>query len=89
VSIRSDLREGRELGVPLCCRLRWTIEYALNPDGEQAPARGIRLTPAGDEYVPCEIRHEAAVTHAEYEQLLALPGGTISTRALARYERTL
>jgi hypothetical protein len=83
VSVRSDLREGRELGIPLCCRLRFALEYALNPNGEQSLERGIRLTPSGDEYVPCRVVHEATVTHAEYEYLLNA-GGTITARALER-----
>jgi hypothetical protein len=84
VSIRSDLREGRELGFPLCCRIRFAVEYALNPESEQAPKRGIRFNRDRDEYVPCGVIHEAAVTHAEYERLLNLAGGTIRTHALER-----
>ena len=72
MSVRTDLREGREAGVPLCCRLRWTLTYRLNPDNEQALCRGISLTRRRrSEYVPCGILHRATFTHAEYENLLA------------------
>jgi hypothetical protein len=81
VSIRSDLRQGSELDIPLCCRLRFSLEYALNHDAEQSLKRGIRLTRNGDPYVPCLLFHEAAVTHAEYEMLLNA-GGTITAHAL-------
>jgi hypothetical protein len=49
VTLRSDLREGRELGAPLCCRLRFALQYAINPEAEQALKRGVRLTRNGDE----------------------------------------
>jgi hypothetical protein len=85
VSIRfATLLEGRELGAPLCCVLRYTLEEALNPDAEQCVQRGVRFKRNGDEYVPCLILHQAAVTHAELNELLSLLGGTIHTRALER-----
>jgi hypothetical protein len=87
MTIRSDLRQGRELGAPFCCRVRFALEYALNPDGEQSLKRGVRLTRDGDEYVPCRVLHQADYTHAEYEALLSQPGGTISTRANERTRR--
>lgn len=81
MSIRFDLREGRKLGAPICCRWRWSIEYALNPDRDLAIERGIRFTDNGDEYVPCHVFHEAAMTHAEYEHLSNVPGTTYYARA--------
>lgn len=72
MSVRTDLCEGREAGVPLCCcRLRFAIEYALDPDHEQAVHRRISLTRTLIEYVPCGIFHRATITHADYEQTLA------------------
>jgi hypothetical protein len=70
VSIRSDLREGRDLGVPLCCRARFALEWALAPQREQAVRRGICFNREQIEYVPCGIFHRATLTHAEHEQLL-------------------
>jgi hypothetical protein len=61
VSIRSDLREGRENGVPLCCRWRWSLTDALRPEAEQALDRGVSRTTAGVEYVPCRVLHTATV----------------------------
>ena len=61
VSIRSDLREGRENGFPACCTLRFALTEALRPGSEQALSRGVSRTEAGIEYVPCGIRHEATV----------------------------
>ena len=61
MSIRSDLREGRENGFPLCCRLRFALTEALRPGCEQAGARGVSRTETGIEYVPCGIRHKATV----------------------------
>jgi hypothetical protein len=81
VSIRFDLREGRELGLPLCCRLRFALEYALNPDSGQALRRGISLTRDQIEYIPCGILHKPEYTHAEYEVLLNQPGHPIHERA--------
>jgi len=61
MSIRSDLREGRENGFPLCCTLRFALTEELWPRSEQALARGVSRTEAGIEYVPCGIRHKATV----------------------------
>jgi hypothetical protein len=61
LSIRSDLREGRENGFPLCCRLRFALTEALRPGSEQAGARGVSRTETGIEYVPCGVRHKATV----------------------------
>jgi hypothetical protein len=72
VSIRSDLREGRDLGVPLCCRLLFAVQWRFFPNYEQAVHRGIRFNPDGIQYVPCGILHRATVTHAEHESMLAL-----------------
>jgi hypothetical protein len=72
VSIRSDLREGRELGAPLCCRLRFALEYAVNPDRGQAVSRGVRFTADQIEYVSRRLLHKATLTHREREQLLML-----------------
>jgi hypothetical protein len=66
-----DLREGRELGIPLCCRLRFAIEWAFFPYHESAVRRGIRFNHDGIEYVPCGVLHRATVTHAEYDEVLA------------------
>jgi hypothetical protein len=66
----ADLREGRELGFPLCCCLRWALTYAFDVESEQACKRGVRFTADEIEYVPCGIFHQATVTHAEYERLL-------------------
>jgi hypothetical protein len=87
MSIRSDLSEGRRLGAPFCCRLRFALEYALNPNAGQSLMRGVRLTRDGDEYVPCRVFHKTTFTHAEHEYLLNLPGGTISTRVHERGQR--
>jgi hypothetical protein len=70
MSIRSTLREGRELHAPFCCRLRFALEEALRYDPEQALERGIRFNPDGIEYVPCRILHDATLTHRESEHLL-------------------
>jgi hypothetical protein len=70
-AIRSDLRQGRELGAPICCRLRFALEYALNPEAEQCLKRGVRFAADGIEYVPCRVFHQATYTHAEYEHLLS------------------
>jgi hypothetical protein len=87
MTLRSDLREGRDLGAPFCCRLRWALEYALNPDGEQSVKRGVRVTTVGDEYIPCGVFHQAHYTHAEYEELLNTPGTPIYARGLEITER--
>jgi hypothetical protein len=71
VSIRDDLGEGRELGLPFCCRLRFAIEWAFFPNYEQAVRRGLCFNHDEIEYVPCGIFHRATLTHAEYERLLA------------------
>jgi hypothetical protein len=61
VTMRTDLREGRENGIPLCCCLRYTLTEALRPDAAQALERGFCKTPGGMEYVPCGIPHKATV----------------------------
>jgi hypothetical protein len=71
MSIRHDLHEGRELGVPLCCRLLFAVQWRFFPNHEQAVRRGIRFNHDGIEWVPCGIFHQATVTHAEYEETLA------------------
>ena len=70
VSIRSVLREGRELGIPLCCQLRFALEEAFRFDPEQALERGVCFNAGGIEYVPCRIFHEATLTHREHEHLI-------------------
>jgi hypothetical protein len=52
LSIRSDLREGRESGFPLCCRLRFALTDALRPGNEQAGARGVSRTETGIDTSP-------------------------------------
>jgi hypothetical protein len=68
--MRRTLREGRELGLPFCCRLRFALEEALRYDVEQALERGVRFNPDGIEYVPCRIFHDATLTHREHEHWL-------------------
>jgi hypothetical protein len=70
VSIRSDFREGQELGIPLCCRLRFALEWAFFPEWPQAFNRRVCFTAERVEYVPCGILHQAALTHREREDLL-------------------
>jgi hypothetical protein len=82
---RSDLRRGRADGFPLCCRARFALTYALDRESEQAGKRGIRFAADSTPYIPCGWLHEATLTHREYEQLLALPGGSIARRALERW----
>jgi hypothetical protein len=72
MSIRTDLRQGRDLGLPFCCRWRWALAYAINPDGEQAVKRGICFNADGIEYIPCRVFHKATVTHREHERLINL-----------------
>lgn len=70
---RSDLRHGLTEAFPLCCVLRFTLEAALTRGrSEQCLKRGVRYTPAGVEYVPCNLRHDATLTHRESEHLLNL-----------------
>jgi len=66
------LREGREIGAPFCCRLRYAIAELLNPDAEQCVKRGVRFGTDRIEYVPCGLLHKAAVTHREHEHTLNL-----------------
>jgi hypothetical protein len=62
VSIRSDLREGRELGIPLCCRLRFALDWGFRPEFESCVSRGGRFNADEIEYVPCDWFHKAMVT---------------------------
>jgi hypothetical protein len=86
-STRINLRNGRQDGFPICCRWRWTIEYAINPDRDMALERGIRFTADDVEFVPCNVFHKAAITHAEHERLLNVPGTSHFLRAIQRLER--
>ena len=71
MSIRSDLRQGRELGIPACCRWLFATQYALNPDHEQAVHRGLRFNPDGAPWVPCGVFHHATVAVDDYNAWLA------------------
>jgi hypothetical protein len=65
-----DMRQGRQLRVPFCCRLRYALEAATRYDPEQALTRGIRFNQHGIEYVPCGLFHQATLTHREHEHRL-------------------
>jgi hypothetical protein len=71
MTIRDDLREGRELGAPLCCRLLFAIEWRYFPRHEQARHRGIRFNEDRQPYIPCGVLHRAELSHADYERELA------------------
>jgi hypothetical protein len=66
----SDLEQGAELGIPLCCRLRFALETALTPHHDSALHRGIRFNHDGIEYVPCGWLHQPTISHADYERQL-------------------
>jgi hypothetical protein len=59
--LRSVLREGKAIGLPLCCRWRYALTEAVRPGAEQAIERGVSRTDAGMEYVPCRILHAPTV----------------------------
>jgi hypothetical protein len=72
--LRRDWRDGRADAIPPCCVLRYTLQAALTLDrSEQARTRGVRITELGCVYVPCGVRHQATLTHAEVELLLSRP----------------
>jgi hypothetical protein len=71
MSFRSDLREGHEIGVPVCCNLRWSLTYALDHDADQAIDRGISFTRHRIEYIPCGILHKPVISLDAYNRLLA------------------
>jgi hypothetical protein len=64
----ADMEEGREIGVPFCCRLRWSIEWALFPWSAQAASRGVRFNPRGEPRVPCAVLHFLTLSSVEWEQ---------------------
>jgi hypothetical protein len=70
MSLRSDLREGHAIGVPVCCNLRWSLTYALDHHAEQAVGRGVAFTRDQIEYIPCGVFHKPTLTLAEYDRLL-------------------
>ena len=80
VSIRDDLRQGRAIGVPLCCRLLFAIQYALDPDYMQAAHRGIRFNRAGVEFVPCGVFHKPVISHAALQRILDDENDILLTR---------
>lgn len=64
------MREGRELGVPLCCRLLFALEWRFFPDYDQAVHRGICFNQDGIQWVPCGVLHRATVTFDEHQEML-------------------
>jgi hypothetical protein len=64
----ADMEEGRMLGVPFCCRLRWSIEWMLFPLSAQAAKRGVCFNPRGIPWVPCGVFHFLTLSSVEWEQ---------------------
>ena len=64
----ADMEEGCELGVPFCCRLRFSIEWMLFPDYPQATKRGVCLNPHGIPWVPCGIFHFLTLSTTQWEE---------------------
>jgi hypothetical protein len=63
----ADMEEGRELGAPFCCRLRWSIEEMCLSPG-QAGMRGVRFNARGEPWVPCGVFHFPTLSVIELEQ---------------------
>lgn len=76
MQFRRDMKQGRELGVPFCCRLRFAIEYLfdplLDPDSGQCLRRGVRFNKDGEPFVPCNVLHKPTLTRREWEKLVNL-----------------
>ncbi len=71
MSIGSDLREGRQLGV------RSAAAYG-SPSSTRSTQTAIRQSSAASTarngvYTPCGVFHKAAMTHAEFEAWLNDP----------------
>jgi hypothetical protein len=70
-TLRYHLAEGRDDGFPWCCRWRYALTDALQPDREQSAQRGVRFTDNLTGYVPCNLFHRKAMTTAAFDRILA------------------
>lgn len=69
------LRIGRFYGFPWCCRVRYALRAAHDPEGEQAVERGVRFAPSLTPYVPCGVLHRRALTAGAFERIVAALDG--------------
>jgi hypothetical protein len=63
----ADMEEGRVLGVPFCCRLRWSLEEMCFRSS-QAAKRGVCFNPHGIPWVPCGVFHFLTLSTVQLEE---------------------